>query len=251
MSKRPIRRRLDDLLVDEGLAPDAGTAARLIMAGRVQIADLDAGPVLSAGMTFPEGTDLSLKPAPKYVSRGGLKLEHALVEFGIDVTGMVALDVGASTGGFTDCLLQHGAKHVFAVDAGRGQLHERLVRDPRVTSMERTNARIGFELPEPVDIITADVSFISLYAVLPRSFAHLKPGGVCVALLKPQFEARRDEVGHGGVIHDDEVRGRVVDRFFAAAAGHCVELLAWKESPVRGSAGNREFLIKVQPAADS
>lgn len=247
MSTDSSRTRLDQLLVMRGHAPDVRTASRLIMAGLVSIVGRDSGAVLTPGMPVDSNVELALKEPPKFVSRGGLKLEHGLNEFGIDVTGLVALDIGASTGGFTDCLLQRGAKRVYAVDSGRGQLHSRLLADNRVVSMERTNARKPFTLPEKVGIIVADVSFISLLAVLPPCMEHqLVPGGPCVALLKPQFEAMRHEVPRGGVIEDDEVLAVIVDRFKAEAPSHGIEVTAITDSPIRGDRGNREFMVRLE-----
>jgi 23S rRNA (cytidine1920-2'-O)/16S rRNA (cytidine1409-2'-O)-methyltransferase len=249
MSGRPKKRRLDDLLVERGLAADRETAARLVMAGQAQVTGPLDGTVLTPGIMVGEDETVSLREQAKFVSRGGLKLERALDEFEIDVTGMAALDVGASTGGFTDCLLQRGASRVYAVDAGRGQLHNRLLNDPRVVSMERTNARKPFHLPEQVDIIVADVSFISLLVALPPCLSHLKPGGLCVALVKPQFEARRGEVGEGGVISDDETLHRVVSRFQDEGPEHGLKVERIIGSPVRGDRGNREFLSLLLPVS--
>ena len=172
-------------------------------------------------------------------------MERGLDEFEIDVTGMVALDLGASTGGFTDCLLQRGAIRVYAVDSGRAQLHAQLVADPRVKSMERTNARKGFTLPEKVQVIVADLSFISLLAVLPQNMEHLESGGHCIALLKPQFEAERTEVPRGGVIEDAATVDALVARFRQNAAALGLEITGIVESPIRGDRGNREFLVRI------
>ena len=216
------------------------------MAGRVSLGGKDSAAVLTPGMQVSHDTELSVKEQPKYVSRAGIKLEHGLDEFGIDVSGLVALDIGASTGGFTDCLLQRGAKRVYAVDSGRGQLHARLLADERVISMERTNARMPFTLPEKVGIIVADVSFISLLTVLPPCLEHLEPGGHCVALLKPQFEARRVDVPRGGVIEDDAVLDAVVERFRDAAPSKGLQVTRITDSPIRGDRGNREFLVLIE-----
>ena len=247
MSGRPKKIRLDALMVERGLAEDTDTAARLVMAGQVSVTGPLDGTVLTPGIQVSESETVSLRERGKFVSRGGLKLERALDEFEIDVTGMVALDVGASTGGFTDCLLQRGASKVYAVDAGRGQLHNRLANDSRVISMERTNARKPFTLPEKVDIIVADVSFISLLTALPPCLPHLKHGGFCVALIKPQFEAMRHEVGEGGVISDEETVERVISRFREKAPEHGLKVERITESPVRGDSGNREFVSLLLP----
>lgn len=247
MSDRPKKKRLDALMVERGLAESPASAARLIMAGEARVTGPLDGTVLTPGILISEGESVSLRVQKKFVSRGGFKLEHALNEFEIDVTGLVALDLGASTGGFTDCLLQRGTTRVYGVDAGRGQLHNKLINDQRVISMERTNARNPFNLPEKVDIIVADVSFISVLSVLPTSLPHLKPDGVLVALVKPQFEALRGEVGAGGVITDDGVLKRVVSRFREQAPQHGLKVERIIDSPIRGDKGNREFLSHLLP----
>jgi 23S rRNA (cytidine1920-2'-O)/16S rRNA (cytidine1409-2'-O)-methyltransferase len=241
----PGKSRLDRLLVALGHAPDADTAARIIMAGQVSLGGRDSAAVLTPGLQVNHNVELSVKAPPKYVSRAGLKLEHGLDEFGIDVSGLVALDIGSSTGGFTDCLLQRGAKRIYAVDSGRAQLHSRLLADERVTSMERTNARKPFALPEKTGIIVADVSFISLLTVLPPCMEHLGPGGHCVALLKPQFEARRADVPRGGVIESDAVLDAIVKRFTEAAPSKGLRVAEITDSPLRGDRGNREFLVRI------
>ncbi len=246
MSVRTNRTRLDQLLVAKGFASDADSAARMIMAGAVSLGGKDAAAVLTPGMLVGADVELTVSEPAKYVSRGGLKLERGLDAFEIDVSGLIALDIGASTGGFTDCLLQRGAARVYAVDSGRGQLHSRLLADERVVSMERTNARKPFTLPEKVQIIVADVSFISLLAVLPPSMEHLDAGGRCAALLKPQFEARRDEVPRGGVIENEAVLSRVVERFTAEAPGRGLRVTGIVDSPITGDRGNREFLVRIE-----
>ncbi|MDA0676503.1 MAG: TlyA family RNA methyltransferase [Chloroflexi bacterium] len=245
MSPRSNKTRLDELLVELGHAADADTAARMVMAGRVKLSGSDAAAVLTPGMRVSSDAEVTVAEPPRFVSRGGLKLERGLDEFGIDVTGMVALDLGASTGGFTDCLLQRGAKRVYAVDSGRAQLHTQLIADSRVISMERTNARKGFTLPEKVRVIVADLSFISLLAVLPQNMEHLEPDGHCVVLLKPQFEAERREVPRGGVIEDPATVDAIIERFRHNAAALGLEMAGIVESPVRGDRGNREFLVRI------
>ena len=245
MSSRSNKTRLDELLVQLGHATDVEAAARLVMAGRVKLSGSDAAAVLTPGMRVSSDAEVIVAEPPRFVSRGGLKLERGLDEFEIDVTGMVALDLGASTGGFTDCLLQRGAIRVYAVDSGRAQLHAQLVADPRVKSMERTNARKGFTLPEKVQVIVADLSFISLLAVLPQNMEHLESGGHCIALLKPQFEAERTEVPRGGVIEDAATVDALVARFRQNAAALGLEITGIVESPIRGDRGNREFLVRI------
>lgn len=180
--------------------------------------------------------------APGFVSRGGEKLEAALVRFGLSVADVVAADVGASTGGFTDCLLRRGARRVYAIDVGYGLLDWRLRNDPRVVVMERTNARYLVGLPERVDLVTVDVSFISLRLILPAAVRWLQPGGHIVALIKPQFEARRREVGKGGVVRDPAVHCAVLERVTRETAELALGLQGLMPSPLRGPAGNVEFL---------
>ena len=245
---RQSRRRADTLLFERGLAESREQAQALIMAGAVLS---PAGPVRKAGTFLAPDTPLEVRARLPYVSRGGVKLAHALDawedEYGIILDGTVALDVGASTGGFTDCLLQRGARRVYAVDVGHGQLHYRLRQDARVVGMEKVNVRYPFALPEPVDLLVADVSFISLTMALPEPLGHLRPGGYGIALVKPQFEARRGEVGKGGIIRDDVLRadilGRVQDWL---AARDDVALLDTIDSPITGDAGNREYLALLR-----
>ncbi len=198
-----------------------------------------------------EDADITLKSKPPFVSRGGKKLAAALERFEIDATGVVAADVGASTGGFTDCLLQNGARRVYAIDAGYGQLHWNLRNDPRVVVMERTNARYLDELPQPVDLVTVDVSFISLELILPKAVSWLKPDGDVVALIKPQFEAGPRHVEKGGVVRDPEVHRQVMEDVLAAASELGLGLRGLMPSPLRGPAGNVEFLAWWRPGDDA
>jgi len=240
------KERLDVLLVQRGLCASREKAQRLIMAGAV----FTAGTRLEkSSQTLPADTPLEVREADRYVGRGGHKLEAALRHFAIDPSGRTCLDVGASTGGFTDCLLQHGAAKVYALDVGHGQLDWKIRRDPRVVVMERCNARHlqSSDLPEKVSLAVVDVSFISLTLVLPPMAAVLTDGGMIVALIKPQFELSRGEVGRGGIVRDDTARARAVEkiRAFAAAAGW-----TWGgvvDSPIAGADGNREFLCLLQP----
>jgi len=194
----------------------------------------------------PPGVGISVDARPRFVSRGGEKLEAALERFALDVKGLVAADVGASTGGFTDCLLQHGARRVYAIDVGYGQLDWRLRNDLRVEVIERTNARYLERLPEPIDLVTIDVSFISLALILPAAVRWLPAPGVgagqVVALIKPQFEAGRRDVGRGGVVRDPEVHRRVLMQVLGAARALGLRLRGLMASPLRGPAGNVEFL---------
>ncbi len=241
-----MRVRLDTLLVHRQLAESREKAKRLILAGAVRVNGQLAG---KASDLATEDAPIEVTAAEKYVSRGGHKLEAALDAFAITCTGCICLDVGASTGGFTDCLLQRGAARVHAVDVGKGQLHWRLRQDPRVIVHDDCNARnlTVAALQEVVEIASVDVSFISLKKVLPAIVALLKPGGRLVALVKPQFEAGRKEVGKGGVVRDATVHQRIVDEMRAFAIGTLgLELIGVTESPLLGPAGNKEFLIALR-----
>jgi 23S rRNA (cytidine1920-2'-O)/16S rRNA (cytidine1409-2'-O)-methyltransferase len=236
------RRRLDEVLVERGLAETRSRARAVVLANRVRI----NGAVASrAGALVGEEDRVELVAPPRFVSRGGEKLAHALEWFGLDVAGNVVADVGASTGGFTDCLLQAGAERVYAIDVGYGQLAERLRTDPRVVVMDRTNVRHLAELPEAVDGVTIDVSFISLRLVLPVVARWLKPGGWCVPLVKPQFEAGREQVGKGGVVRDPSVHRRVLIEILQAAAESGLVVRGLTRSPLTGPAGNVEFLAHL------
>ena len=242
-SGRVPRKRADLLLVARGLADSREQAQTLIMEGLVFT---PSGRVSKASSTFLETTALEVRGRLRYVGRGGLKLAHALDTFPVVVQDLVALDVGASTGGFTDCLLQRGARRVFAVDVGYGQLDYRLREDPRVTVMERCNARYPFQLPEPVDLVVVDVSFISLALVVPTALEHLRDGRHLIALVKPQFEARKEEVGRGGVIKDPQVHARVLARVITWAVNRGIRVRDLCSSPILGDAGNREFFLLFQ-----
>ena len=241
--------RLDRLLVDRGLAPSRERAQRLILAGEVLVSDR---PVTKPGTPVAPDATLRLRvPASAYVSRGGEKLAGALDIFQLDVTGLVALDVGASTGGFTDCLLRRGARRVCAVDVGYGQLAWALRQDARVDVRERTNARQlrADMLPEVPDLATIDVAFISLTLVLPAVAAVLRPEGTIVALVKPQFEAGRGQVGKGGVVRDPVVRAAAVDRVRQAAEALGFAVLGQADSDLPGPKGNREVFLWLGRAA--
>jgi 23S rRNA (cytidine1920-2'-O)/16S rRNA (cytidine1409-2'-O)-methyltransferase len=239
MARKQPRERLDILLVERDLAASRTQAQRFIRAGLVRIADQVFD---KPGTQVAMDAAIELQARPRFVSRGGEKLEAALVRFGLDVAGVVAADVGASTGGFTDCLLQHGARRVYAIDVGYGQLDWQLRGDGRVVVMERTNARYLRDLSEPIDLVTADVSFISLGLILPMVVRWLRPDGQVVALVKPQFEAGRREVGKGGVVRDPDVHRAVLERVVEKAAGLRLGLRGLMASPLRGPAGNVEFL---------
>ena len=238
--------RLDTLLVDRGLAPSRERARALIMAGQVQAG---SSTPLKAGTFVAADAAVSLVNGDHpYVGRGGVKLAHALDTFGIEVRGRDALDIGASTGGFTDVLLQRGASHVVALDVGRGQFDWRLRNDPRVLVIEGMNARNlrPSDLPGPVDVVTVDVSFISLRLVLPAVPALLRAGADVVALVKPQFEAGREEVGRGGLVRDVTVHERVIAGVSAAAAAVGLAPQGMTPSPITGATGNQEYLLHLR-----
>ena len=243
------RVRLDQLLVDRGLTASRSRAQALILAGKVRVGEGDAarGDRKPGDLLAPD-TPVVVMEASPYVSRGGHKLAAALDAFGIDPTGVVGLDVGASTGGFTDVLLQRGATRVYALDVGRGQLAESLRRDQRVVSMERTNARAltAETLPEPVDLATIDVSFISLGLVLGPIASTLRPGPGrhIVALVKPQFEAGKGRTDHG-VVRDSAIHREVLERTVLSAREHGLGMRAVIASPITGPEGNREFLVHL------
>ena len=239
--------RLDTLLVQRGLVESQEKARAVVLAGAVLV---DDRPASKPGALVSPGSRVRLLSRPQYVSRGGEKLAHALSAFEIDVGGLVAVDVGASTGGFTDCLLQRGASRVYAIDVGYGLLDYRLRQDPRVIVMERLNVRHLTSLPaaeggqpEKADLATVDVSFISLEKVIPAVMRVLKAGARIVALVKPQFEAKRREVGRGGVVRDASVHAAVLGRLIAWSVGRGLRLLGLTTSPLLGPAGNKEFFL--------
>lgn len=235
-----VKKRLDILLVERGLVDSREKAQALILAGDVTVAGKT---VDKPGTSVPADSEIVLSQRLRYVSRGGLKLEHALDAFAVSPANEVALDVGASTGGFTDCLLQRGARRVYAVDVGYGQLDWRLRTDPRVVPIERTNIRFLAELPEQADLATVDASFISLRLVLPAVGRLLQPHGRVIALVKPQFEAGRGQVGKGGVVRDPAVHRQVLRDFVAWATADGWVVRGITPSPILGPAGNREFFV--------
>ena len=240
--------RADQLLLDRGLAESRARAQALILAGLVFSGERK---VEKAGQTLPEDAPLEVRGKDyPWVSRGGIKLAHALHHFGWDVTGAVALDVGSSTGGFTDVLLDKGAARVFAVDVGTNQLAWRLRQDPRVVVHEKTNARyLTTEIvTEPVDLIVCDASFISLAKVLDTALGLAKPGAGLIALIKPQFEAERTEIGKGGVVRDPAVHERVCDEVAAWLRSRSWCVVGIERSPLTGPEGNVEFLIAARNA---
>jgi 23S rRNA (cytidine1920-2'-O)/16S rRNA (cytidine1409-2'-O)-methyltransferase len=238
------RERLDLELVRRGLVDSRSRAQALILAGAIRVDGLQ---VSRAGHRVGSEHRIEVLTGPRFVSRGGEKLAHALSTFGIEVKGRVCADIGASTGGFTDCLLQAGAARVHAIDVGYGQLDYRLRTDSRVVLRERVNARHLEEMPEPISLVTIDVSFISLDLILPAVSRWIDPAGEIVALVKPQFEAGRGEVGKGGVVRDPAVHRQVLKRVFESSTRHGFAPLAATISPLRGPAGNVEFLMHLAP----
>ncbi|MEP4076770.1 TlyA family RNA methyltransferase [Haloferula sp.] len=236
------KERVDVLLVARGLCETREQAKRLVLAGEVRSGDRM---IDKPATKVPDDTPLEVKEKPKFVGRGGLKMEGALEAFGISPSGLVCLDIGASTGGFTDCLLQQGAERVHAVDVGTNQLAWKIRSDPRVVVREKFNARnlVEADLEEKVALIVIDVSFISLTKILPAAFGVLEDGGSIVPLIKPQFELQRDDIGKGGIVRDPELHDRAVEKI----RSFVVEDLGreWKgvvDSPITGTDGNREFL---------
>ncbi len=243
---KPKKERLDVLMVERGLAESRAKAQALVLAGQVVVGDKR---VDKPGALVPADAEIRLKgELARYVSRGGLKLEAALDRFGLDVAGRVCADIGASTGGFTDCLLQRGAAKVYAIDVGYGQLHEKLRQDGRVVSIERVNARhlTEAELAEPVSVVTIDVSFISLELVLPAVLERLAPGGLLVALVKPQFEVGPKKVEKGGVVRDEAARKEAIARIADFVRSRGLTVLGVMDSPIAGPAGNVEALLAAQ-----
>ena len=244
------KERLDVLLHQRGLCASRELAKRLVLAGEV-MAGTDV--LTKPGMMVDVTVDLTVKTPPKYVGRGGLKMEGALEHYGLDVTGRVCLDIGASTGGFTDCLLQHGAAKVYAFDVGTNQLAWKIRSDTRVISREGFNVRHlqPEDLPESLDLIVADVSFISLTLVLPPTLPLLRAGGDAVVLVKPQFELSREEIGKGGIVREPEFHEKActkIRQFIEDTPG--VRWAGLMDSPIKGTDGNREFLAWIKREAD-
>jgi 23S rRNA (cytidine1920-2'-O)/16S rRNA (cytidine1409-2'-O)-methyltransferase len=245
MAAQKNKKRLDTLLVDRELTPTRAKARSLIMQGAVFV---NGERVDKAGALVKEDSEITVKDSSqKYVGRGGFKLEAALKEFDIAVSDKTALDIGASTGGFTDCLLQRGARKVYAVDVGYGQLDWKLRNDPRVEVLEKLNARYlkPSDIGEPVDIAVIDVSFISLTMVIPPLTQILKQGGVLIALIKPQFEVGKGEVGKGGIVRDESKHAQVVEKISTFLTNLDFTLTGVIPSPILGAEGNKEFLISA------
>ena len=241
---RRVQKRLDELLVDRGLVENLVLAKALILEGRVFE---ENNRIDKPGSMVSVGIKVHLKTRDRYVGRGGIKLEHVLQGISLGYRN-VALDIGASTGGFTDCLLQHGFQRVYAVDVARGQLAHRLSKDARVIAMERVNAKNPFWLPESADLITIDVSFISVRKILTRIVGHLREGGILLVLIKPQFEAQKDQVERGGIIRDPEVHASILGDFCIWAIQNQWRLKGVVKSPIKGHAGNAEFFVVLKPA---
>lgn len=238
-----MKKRIDNLLVDKNLVESRAKARAMIMAGEVTV---DGRAVIKAGTMVDDASEIGLAEPPPFVSRGGIKLDYVLDRFGIDVSLKTAADIGASTGGFTDCLLKRGASRVYAIDVGYGQLDYSLRKDPRVTVMERMNARYPVGLPEKLDLITIDVSFISVEKIIPSVSQLLKEDGKIIALIKPQFEARKKEVGKGGIIRQPAVHARVLGRFITWMTNQKLRLVSLTASPIPGASGNREFFVLIK-----
>lgn len=237
------RRRLDNLVVERGLAPTREKAQALILAGQIEVKGQRAD---KAGTLVPVDAQVELVgEPPRYVSRGGLKLAGALADFTLDPREKVCLDIGASTGGFTDCLLQHGAARVYAVDVGKGQLDWKLRQDARVVVREGLNARYlkPQDLGEPVDLVTIDVAFISVEKILPAALPCARPGATFLVLIKPQFELTRRQVGKGGIVRDPKLHQQAIERIRRAAESLGLEQLRVSESRLPGAEGNREFFL--------
>ncbi|MBI4267549.1 MAG: TlyA family RNA methyltransferase [Chloroflexi bacterium] len=237
------RVRIDSLLVTRGLVESRAKAQALVMAGEVMV---DGRPVTKPGILVAEDAAITIAESPPFVGRGGIKLADALDQFQFDVSSKVIADIGASTGGFTDCLLQRGASRVYAIDVGYGQLDYHLRQDTRVVVMERVNARYPIDLPEKVDLATIDVSFISVEKVIPSVVQILKDDGQLLVLVKPQFEARREEVGKGGIIKQPVVHARILGRFIAWLTTQNLRLRGLVASPILGASGNKEFFVLIR-----
>lgn len=236
--------RIDILLVEKELVESRSQAQRLVMAGQIRV---NGQVVIKPAASFSEEVDITIEPRPRFVSRGGEKLAAALESFSLNINGKVCADVGASTGGFTDCLLQNGARKVYAIDVGHGILHWNLRQDERVIVMEGTNARYLDELPEEIELVTMDVSFISLKILLPVARAwYGDEGGDAIVLIKPQFEAGKSEATRGkGVIRDPKVHERVLLDIFSFAENAGYQVLGVIKSPIKGPKGNIEFLARL------
>jgi 23S rRNA (cytidine1920-2'-O)/16S rRNA (cytidine1409-2'-O)-methyltransferase len=238
-----MKRRIDVLLVERGLAESREKAQALIMAGEVYVDDAIAA---KPSTQVAECASIRLREKLPFVGRGGIKLAHALTEFNINVASLIAADIGASTGGFTDCLLQHGTSKVYAVDVGYGQIDYKLRTDPRVVVIDRTNARYPLPVPEQLDIATIDVSFISLEKIVPNVAAITKRGGSIICLVKPQFEAGKSMVEKGGLVKDPAVHAGVLGKFISWSINKGYRIIGLTPSPIYGRSVNREFFVLLR-----
>jgi 23S rRNA (cytidine1920-2'-O)/16S rRNA (cytidine1409-2'-O)-methyltransferase len=237
------KKRADIVLVERGLADSRGKAQALILAGRVFSGQTQ---INKSGNLLSEDVSIRIIPSKRFVGRGGIKLEYALQAFKVNVQDRLVLDIGASTGGFTHCLLEHGAELVYALDVGYGQLDYRLRGNPRVKVMERVNARQPFELPDQVSLATIDVSFISLIKIIPSVVEHIKPREHLIALIKPQFEAGPEHVGKGGVVRDPTIHALTIGRVCLWSIRYGLRIRGVVPSPIEGATGNREFFVLLQ-----
>ncbi len=235
--------RIDLLLVQKGLIESRSSAQRLIMAGKVRV---DGQMIFKPAQQITANSSISIEEGPPFVSRGGEKLEAALDSFEVLIEGLICADVGSSTGGFTDCLLQRGAERVYAIDVGYGQLHWKMRNDPRVVAMERTNARYLETLDDVIDLVTIDVSFISLKIILRAAIKWIARKGRIIALIKPQFEAGREVVGRGGVVRDGTIHSEVITDVLDAARALDLHPFGLIRSPLKGPKGNIEFLVGLE-----
>ena len=236
------RRRLDQIITELGITSTPEEARKYVLAGRITVAGKVA---ISPSQTVLSQSNISLTALPDYYSRGGIKLAHAIDDFELDLKGLVGLDIGSSTGGFTHCLVEHGVSKVYSLDVGYGQLDYRLREDPRVIVMERVNASYPFVIDEKADIITIDVSFISLTKILPAVSGHLAKGGIILALIKPQYEARPDEIGKGGIIRSPSSHAEIIGRIISWVVYNGFRLRGLEASRITGSGGNREFFMML------
>jgi len=239
---KKVKVRLDSLLIERGLVTTRQQAIGLILSGNILV---DGIKIEKAGKAVPEDAEIVVKETLRYVGRGGLKLEEAIRSFNLNVKDKSAIDIGASTGGFTDCLLQHGAKKVYAVDVGYGQLHWRLRQDPRVINIEKTHIlKLDWRLiQDPIDIAAVDLSFISVTRIFPVLCEHLQQSATVIILVKPQFEVGKGEVGKGGVVRDEAKHKAVVENIKGFCTDSGLSVIGVVESPILGPKGNREFLI--------
>lgn len=237
------KKRLDAILVERAITTTLDHAMKIILAGEVRVED---SIITHPGTYVTEKAVISLLPKNKYVSRGGIKLEGALEHFGLDLDQTVTADIGSSTGGFTDCLLQNGVQRVYSIDVGYGQIAYRLRTDPKVIMLERTNARYHIPIPEKLDLATIDVSFISLTLVLPNILQHLHTNGHIVALIKPQFEAPRNEVGKGGIVRVPQTHSNVIGKIAIWGIRNGLRVRNINQSTLEGQKGNKEFFILFQ-----